>query len=288
MSNEEIVIQIQQGKNRHENLALLWEQNQGLIDSTVHRLTGLQSYEEGFEDARQQSYFGILEAVENYSPEMNVKFFTYAENRIKRAIYRYHANCGYIVKVPEYLRLRLKKYNRFCQEYREHTGKWPEDEACTKSLHISRKALNHLKKLNVKMSMKSLEEQAENCQGKTVGELIPDNGDLEELITGSVYLRELHEILTKSVNLLPDEEKEVVRMRFYQGYTVKEIAKKIHSSKQTVHNRLKEAYQRIKGSEYREILELFRDNPFEEPEEKEERKWQIQGLEETEKMKLML
>lgn len=52
MSNEEIVRQIQEGKNRRENLSLLWERNQVLIDSIVRRLTGLQAYEEGFENTR--------------------------------------------------------------------------------------------------------------------------------------------------------------------------------------------------------------------------------------------
>lgn len=126
MSNEEIVRQIQKGKNRRENLSLLWERNQVLINSIVRRLTGLQAYEEGFEDARQQSYFALLEAVEWYKVESGLKFFTYAKSKIRKAIYRYHANVGYVVRAPEYLRLRVKKYARFCQEYKIQNGVWPD------------------------------------------------------------------------------------------------------------------------------------------------------------------
>lgn len=84
MDNEELVKQIQAGKDRKKNLSLLWEQNQGIIGMMVHQLTGLQSYEDGFEDAKQQSYFGLLEAIEGYKPEIGVKFFTYAEGKIKK------------------------------------------------------------------------------------------------------------------------------------------------------------------------------------------------------------
>ena len=84
MHNEELVQQIQDGTDRKKNLTLLWEQNQGIINMIVHQLTSLQSYEEGFEDAKQQSFFGLLEAVNGYNPKFGAKFFTYAEGKIKK------------------------------------------------------------------------------------------------------------------------------------------------------------------------------------------------------------
>lgn len=182
---------------------MLWEQNQGLIDCIVRGLTGLQNHEEGFEDAKQQAYFGLLEAVERYRPGFGVKFFSYAGGRIRKAIYRYHANIGYVVRVPEYLRLRMRKYARFCQEYKTDNGVWPDDETCMGSLRISKKGLEHLKKLNRDMSVMSLEEKAGEEGGHTLGDTIPDGANLEEIVTGSVYKKELHETLSKALCLLP-------------------------------------------------------------------------------------
>lgn len=183
MSNEEIVKRIQEGENQKENLSLLWECNQGLIDSIVRSLTGLQPYEEGFEDAKQQSYFGLLETAERYRPESGAKFFSYAGGRIKKAIYRYYASTGYAVRVPEYLRYRMKRYARFCREYKTHNGAWPDDETCMKSLHISKKGLEHLKKLNCEMSVMSLEE--ETGEGRTLADFIPEMTDWRKPLQGA-------------------------------------------------------------------------------------------------------
>ena len=281
MSNEEIVKRIQEGENQKENLSLLWECNQGLIDSIVRSLTGLQPYEEGFEDAKQQSYFGLLEAAERYRPESGAKFFSYAGGRIKKAIYRYYASTGYAVRVPEYLRYRMKRYARFCREYKTHNGAWPDDETCMKSLHISKKGLEHLKKLNCEMSVMSLEE--ETGEGRTLADFIPGNDRLEETITGSVYQKELHETLSKALCLLPEEEKEILLLHFYQGYQIKTIGRMKHLARQTVYNRLDKSYRRIRESRFREELETFREHTFRESEGKRERKCTIQDMSEEER-----
>lgn len=288
MSNEEIVRQIQKGKNRRENLSLLWERNQVLIDSIVRRLTGLQVYEEGFEDARQQSYFGLLEAVEWYKVESGSKFFTYAKSRIRKAIYRYHANVGYVVRVPEYLRLRVKKYTRFCQEYRIQNGVWPDDKICIESLHISKKSLEYLKRLNCEMDIRRLEEETDEEKGHMLKDTIPEIGSLEETITGSIYLKELQETLSKAICLLPLEEKEILLMHFYQGYPIKTIGEMKHIARQTVYNRLEESYRRIRESEFREELEMFREHPFKKPEVNEKRKWDFQNIMKDEREMLLL
>ena len=81
MDNEELVKQIQAGKDRKKNLSLLWEQNQGIIGMMVHQLTGLQSYEDGFEDAKQQSYFGLLEAIEGTNLKLELNFLPMRKER---------------------------------------------------------------------------------------------------------------------------------------------------------------------------------------------------------------
>lgn len=255
MNNEELVQQIQEGLDRKKNLTLLWEQNQGIINMIVHQLTGLQSYEEGFEDAKQQSFFGLLEAVNRYDPEFGVKFFTYAEGKIKKSIYRYHANTGYIVRVPEYLRHRMKKYIRFCQEYKEQNGTWPDDEICMMELSVSKSGIEHLKKLNCKMSAMSLEEKY--GEDSTLADSIPAMYNLEELITESVYQKELHEILSKAIDLLPEEEKEVLWMRFYQKRNTSHIAKNMNCTPQNVSRLAKSAYKRIQAGEYAQELLSF-------------------------------
>lgn len=281
MDNEELVKQIQAGKDRKKNLSLLWEQNQGIIGMMVHQLTGLQSYEDGFEDAKQQSYFGLLEAIEGYKPEIGVKFFTYAEGKIKKAIYRYHANTGYIVRVPEYLQNRMKKYSRFCKAYKEQNGMWPDDEICMKALPVSKRGLEHLKKMNHKMAVINLEK--ETWEGKKLLDSVSATYNLEELITGNMYLKELHEVLSKAIEILTEEEKEILVLHFYQGYKIDIISQRKGLSRQTIYNRLDDSYRKIRESKYRNELEEFREYPFREMEQKKERQYDFQNMSEKER-----
>lgn len=210
--------------------------------------------------------------MERYRPESGVKFFSYAGWRIRKAIFRYHANTGYVVRVPEYLRYRVRRYARICREYKTHNGTWPDDEICMKSLHVSKKGLEHLKRLNCEMSVRSLEE--ETGEGRTLTDSIPGIDILEETITGSVYRKELHETLSKALCLL---------LHFYQGYQIKSIGRMKRLARQTVYNRLKESYRRIRESEFREELETFRERPFREPEERKERKSDFQDVSKDER-----
>lgn len=131
------------------------------------------------------------------------------------------------------------------------------------------------------MSVMSLEE--ETGEGRTLADSIPGNDRLEETITGSVYQKELHETLSKALCLLPEEEKEILLLHFYQGYQIKTIGRMKHLARQTVYNRLDKSYRRIRESRFREELETFREHPFREPEGKRKRKCTIQDMSEEER-----
>lgn len=96
MSNEELVKQIQDGINVHENLESLWENNSGYV-ATIAR-----KYEvaEELEDLINQGFIGLYKAAEMYKPEKGAKFLTYATYWITQSIQRYIQNCGKLSRVP--------------------------------------------------------------------------------------------------------------------------------------------------------------------------------------------
>lgn len=217
MSNEKLVKRIQEGTNRKGNLTLLWENNQGLIDLIIYRLTGLQSSEEGFEDAKQQAYFGVLEAVDSYNPAAGVKFFSYAKFHIRKALYRYHANCGGLVRVAEHLKNNYEKHMEYRKRYFLEHGKYPDDETCRNALGLSAVAYKILKSTENAMNQMSLDSYVADGEGKQrrLADFVPDNKILEEVVIGSVYQRELHEALNRAMGILEPEEKKIVLMYHY-------------------------------------------------------------------------
>lgn len=72
MTNEEIVNEIQEGKNVRENLEKLYIQNGGLITAICNKYSFLAE----FDDLKQECYFALVKAVEHYHGG-NTKFSTY-------------------------------------------------------------------------------------------------------------------------------------------------------------------------------------------------------------------
>ena len=72
MTNEELVLQIQQGIDVSKNLETLWRQNYKFFNKCTNRYTTKT------DDLLQEGFLGLCEAVKHYDPERGVKFLTYA------------------------------------------------------------------------------------------------------------------------------------------------------------------------------------------------------------------
>ncbi len=117
MDNETIVLKLQAGQgNRKQLLEMLWIQNLGLIRKIIHGLTGLErnkdSDKQDFEDLEQQAFLGILQAIPVYDSEKGTKFFTIAHHYITVSVYRYYDKYGQSIRIPDYMRHRIRVYTR--------------------------------------------------------------------------------------------------------------------------------------------------------------------------------
>ena len=122
-TNDELLMRLRSAGDSSEVMARLWENNQGLIRMIVHNVTGLTEREEGFEDMVQQSYFGFASAAESYDPASGVEFSTYAANRVKWSLCRYYERNGYTVRVPAYMRRRIRDCAERKRQMEAETGR---------------------------------------------------------------------------------------------------------------------------------------------------------------------
>lgn len=85
MTNEKLALLAQQGDTEARNR--LYEQNQGLLFNLMRRyFTICQRYGSTEEDLMQQAFFAIVLAVEAYDPAKGLKFATYLNHSVKRAV----------------------------------------------------------------------------------------------------------------------------------------------------------------------------------------------------------
>lgn len=85
MTNEQIVTEIRNGYSVTDNMQLLYERNLPLIKQIIKKYAAY----EPMEDLSQESYFGLVEAVQHYESSKNVRFMTYAEYWVKQSVQRY-------------------------------------------------------------------------------------------------------------------------------------------------------------------------------------------------------
>ena len=84
MSNEELVKRIKQGEKGL--MSELYQNCRSFIIAIIKHI-GIEQPED-FEDAMQDSYFGLYEAVKGFDESKGYKFLTYAKYHIQTAIQR--------------------------------------------------------------------------------------------------------------------------------------------------------------------------------------------------------
>lgn len=165
--NEQIVSQIQSGVgDRQELLTELWVSNMGLVQKIIHQATGLQRnvHRQDFEDLEQQAFIGIMEAVRRYDPAAGVKFFTYAESYIRKSIYKYYDKNGQALRLPAYMRKRIKEYTQAKENLRSK-GQSATIENIQKILSWSDNAIRSVVETIRKMEMQSLDSYLNEYNG---------------------------------------------------------------------------------------------------------------------------
>lgn len=256
MTNEEIVEQIQTGIEVSANQEKLWKKNKGFVIRCIKKYVG-DCDKQDFDDFLQEGFLGLLEAAHSFDIGKGVKFLTYAEYSIRKFVYRYNGLNTYMVRIPEYLKTRMRKLAAFKQEYREKYHREPDPEEITGALCISYRSLCHLEKTMLNMSTKSLDEYITDDGDTSLIDMLSTDEKIDELAGFSEYQRELHEKLEAALSILDNKTALMVRCVYYQGNGYAKTAKIFGCSRQAVDERIKKGFYKILHSKHREKLESF-------------------------------
>ena len=256
MSNEELVEQIQKGIDITTNQERLWKKNKGFVVQCIKKYVG-SCAEQDFHDFLQEGFVGLVEAAHSFDLGQGVKFLTYAEYGIRKAVYRYNGLNTYMVRIPEYLKTRMRKFAAFKREYWEEYHKDPQAEGIQRALHISYRSLCHLEKTMLNMSTQSLDEYISEEGDTSLVDLLSTEERIDELASSSEYQRELHQELEEALSMLDQKTALVIRCAYYQQNSYTRTAELFGCSRQAVEERIKKGFYKILHSRHRERLESF-------------------------------
>lgn len=216
MSNEELVKRIKQGEKGL--MSELYQNCRSFIIAIIKHI-GIEQPED-FEDAMQDSYFGLYEAVKRFDESKGYKFLTYAKYHIQTAIQRGKLKCS---DLPEYVYSQRRQILRKRSELMQSLGRYPTYTELALNMSMDVKTVNYI--LNVAKPIKSIYEDVKGVDNLTVGDTIPDNRiDFENTIAAADERRCINKAVGEAVSELPQAEKEAIRLFYFKGMTYTDIA----------------------------------------------------------------
>jgi RNA polymerase sigma factor for flagellar operon FliA len=171
------------------------------------------------EDIYSAGVIGLLEAVDKFDPSKKVLFRTYAQCRIRGAILDSLRSLDWS---PRRLRSKSRVIERVIQKLAGELKRAPEEQEIARELNLDLACYQQLL-----TSLKGLEIgtlHAEGDQGWSDDELAyvqdrPGNDALFRCLDA-----EMRELLGHAIDNLPERERTVVSLRYYEEATMKETA----------------------------------------------------------------
>ena len=185
--------------------------------------------------------FGLIDAIEKFDINKGVKFETYASLRIRGSIIDSIRELDW---VPRSLRQKNKEIEKAFSEFENELGRSASDIEMSNKLGIS---VNEFHKLlnNINITtMISLEDFLE--QNYDSGVDIP-NYSREDRPESHLEIIEIKDVLAGSIDKLPEKEKTVISLYYYEEMTLKETSAIMGVSESRVSQLHTKAILRLKG-----------------------------------------
>lgn len=230
---QQLFQQIQQGDEAAKERYI--EGNLRLVLSVMKRF-GTSS--ENPDDIFQIGCVGLIKAINNFNPELEVKFSTYAVPMIVGEIRRYMRDNSSI-RVSRSLRDIAYKAIYAKEVYVKKNMKEPTIQEISDEIGISKEEIVYA--MDAIQSPMSLQEPVYNDDGDAlyVMDQISDKKNKEETWVEHLALQE-------AMKVLSERERYIISLRFFEGKTQMEVAEEIHISQAQVSRLEKNALRTMK------------------------------------------
>lgn len=193
-----------------------------------------------YEDLVSYGVFGLIDAIDKFDTNKDVKFETYASLRIRGSILDQIRKMDWI---PRTVRQRQRKIDEAIKSLEALTGKTPTDEMLAEELGVSGEELlswqSQLKVTNV-VSLNEFVESGNEPVMDAKGNF--RFAQPEEVIAET----ELKRMLKDAMQLLTEKEQKVILLYYYEDLTLKEISRVLEVSESRISQLHTKALQKMK------------------------------------------
>lgn len=174
-----------------------------------------------YDDLVGYGVFGLIDAIEKFDPAKNVKFKTYAVTRIRGAIYDELRSIDF---VPRSVRQKAKEVETAIQKIENRTGKPATDQEIADELQVD---IREFYKTMTKISSTSVLSLSDSWFSGDDSDKIIIQDTIESPAKmnpeNTIERESVKELIVKAINELPDKERKVLVLYYYEDLTLKEI-----------------------------------------------------------------
>jgi RNA polymerase sigma factor FliA len=189
---------------------------------------------------------GLIDAIKRYDPDRDVKFETYAIQRIRGAIIDELRSMDW---VPRSVRSRARDIEKAIVQLESQLLRAPTDEEIAKKLGVSEEELDGALLEISRSSIAALDELWSSPTGSgdavALVDTIEDPHSTEP--GGEIEKTELKELIGESIAALPEREKLVITLYYYEELTLREIGEVLGVTESRVSQLHTKAILRLKA-----------------------------------------
>lgn len=183
------------------------------------------------EDLVSAGIVGLLEAIERYDPSMNATLSTFADFRIRGAIIDEIRSMQWASKDA---RKKLEEVRKAYSELEKSFNRIATDEEVAEKLNITIDELYKTLSIANTMNMISLEDLGVSKDGESLDILECISKEDEKDMLDELNLKELRSALGSAINELPEKERLVITLYYFEELTMKEIGRVLDISESRV------------------------------------------------------
>jgi len=218
--------------------------NLSLISYISERLAVSLPQSVELNDLKSLGILGLIDAIENYKPEKQVRFTSYAALRIKGSIIDGLRSLDW---VPRSVRKKARDLERCLHELEGELGRPASENEMSEKLGISLGEYQALLEEVSPITFLSLNDTVyeDDDQSISLGDVIEDAANFGPY--SMLERKEVKQLLVGGINALPEREKLVIALYYYEGLTLKEIGEVMQISESRVCQIHTEAMLRLRG-----------------------------------------
>jgi RNA polymerase sigma factor for flagellar operon FliA len=174
-----------------------------------------------FDDLVGFGAFGLLDAIDKFDPDKNVKFKTYAVTRIRGAIFD---ELRLIDWVPRSVRQKTREVEEAIGSLEAQLGRTATDQEIAGSLGMDEseflKTMMKISGTSV-LSLSDVWFSGDENDKVSIGDSIESPASLNPEVI--VERDEIRRVIAEAINELPDKEKQILILYYFEDLTLKEI-----------------------------------------------------------------